>query len=376
MASNTSALTFLHPKLTAILGKPTNTALTQLTKEIYANARAIPSTRGGGGHGHLGLVMPIAEYMLLTGVAFQLPAHPGPVPVHAVGANAATRQETVRAYDATLKEIALATTAREEMKRQLLDAVERLYLAALDDDIFGFADVAISAMLVHLRTTYGPITRGELEANRTSIATMWTPDDPIETLWERVREVQRIALAGGDPLTDEALHDLTLLMFEATGVFTTACDMWRIKPAANQTLIEFRQHFTNENKERLRKLTAAQVGYHGANLATELTRITITDSTVNHSANAAIGNHPTPAPTTKPHGPTTANPHVLTDDGVQMFYCWTHGLGFNRTHTSATCANPGDGHCLTATATNMQGGKNTIQVHGYCHCTECMEPKA
>ncbi len=31
------------------------------------------------------------------------------------------------------------------------------------------------------------------------------------------------------------------------------------------------------------------------------------------------------------------------------------------------CANPADGHCVTATATNMQGGKNIIQAHGYHH---------
>ncbi len=69
-------LTFPHPKLTPIVSTPNNTALKHLTKELYANARAIPSTRGGGGHGHLGLIMPAAEYLVVTGVAFQLPAHP------------------------------------------------------------------------------------------------------------------------------------------------------------------------------------------------------------------------------------------------------------------------------------------------------------
>ncbi len=52
-----------------IIVKPTNTVLKQITKEIYANAQAIPSTQGGGSHAHLGLVMLLAEYMLLTGVA-------------------------------------------------------------------------------------------------------------------------------------------------------------------------------------------------------------------------------------------------------------------------------------------------------------------
>ena len=376
MTSSTSTLTFPHPKLTPIIGTPNNTALKHLTKELYANARAIPSTRGGGGHGHLGLVMPAAEYMVVTGVAFQLPAHPGPGPVHIGAPNAATRQETIRAYDANLKELMLATTVKEEIKKQLLEAVDRLYLATLDDDTFGFAEVSIAAMIAHLRTNYGPITRSTLETNRASITSVWTPDDPIETLWERLREIQRISVEGGDPLTDSAIRDLTFIMFETTGVFTTACDTWRIKPVANQTLIEFRQHFTDENKERLRKLTVAQLGYHSANATATLAQLNINDEPTLHSANAASIVRTTQPPLPIPRISNNATPHVITDDGIQMFYCWTHGLGFNRTHTSATCANPSDGHCISATATNMQGGKNTIQARGYRRRIERTESKA
>jgi len=60
--------------------------------------------------------------------------------------------------------------------------------------------------------------------------------------------VQHISIASGNPLTNGAIHDLMLLMFEATGIFTMACDMWHIKPLTNQTLIEFCEHFTNKIK--------------------------------------------------------------------------------------------------------------------------------
>jgi len=159
-------------------------------------------------------------------------------------------------------------------------------------------------------------------------------------------------------------------MFEATGVFTTACDMWCVKPVANQTLIEFWQHFTNENKECLCKLMAAQLGYHGTNMASEINQLSISKKTPKHSSNAAISTCPMPMTVPTLHNPTTATPHIITDDGMQMFYCWTHGLGFNRTHTSTTCINPADGHCLTATATNMQVGKNIIQTCEYHHRTK------
>jgi len=146
--------------------------------------------------------------------------------------------------------------------------------------------------------------------------------------------------------------------------------MWHIKPVANQTLVEFRDHFTNKNKEPLRKLTTSQLGFHTANAATSGTQLSLADTMTEHSANAAISMQRSPPQTTIPCTPRTPTPHVITDDGVNMFYCWTHGLGFNPTHTSATCDKPASGHCLTATATSMQGGKNIIQARGYRRRTE------
>jgi len=56
---------------------------------------------------------------------------------------------------------------------------------------------------------------------------------------------------------------------------------------------------------------------------------------------------------------------ITTNNGISMYYCWTHGLGFNRTHTSATCSNLANGHCLNATVKNMPGSNNTIMLN--CH---------
>jgi len=137
----------------------TNSGIKQLTKEIYTNACAILSMQGGSGHGHdLGLVMPVAKYMVITGITFQLPVHPGQVPIHTPNATQFQIAKTMHLFDATLAELTTTTIAHEEMKKQLLEAVKRLFLAVLDDDTFGFADVSIAAMIAHLHTTYGPIT--------------------------------------------------------------------------------------------------------------------------------------------------------------------------------------------------------------------------
>jgi len=49
-----------------------------------------------------------------------------------------------------------------------------------------------------------------------------------------------------------------------------------------------------------------------------------------------------------------------------MYYCWTHGLGFNHNHMSATCSKPADGHNTSAMVKNMHGGNNTI-MSNHCH---------
>jgi len=176
METPPSSLAFPHPRLTPIIGTPTNSTVKLLTKEVYTNTRAIPSTRGSGNHGHLGFVMPAAKYLALAGTPFTLPPHPGDTPnITDPRATQYIIAKEVRVFKATIAELTLAITIREELKKQILTAVEHLYLATLDDETFGFAQVLVCNMLSHLSTTYGEITHAELEANHASIATLWSP---------------------------------------------------------------------------------------------------------------------------------------------------------------------------------------------------------
>ena len=58
---------------------PNAAMITLLKRELYANAAAITCPQGGGNHGHLGLVMSVADYAALGGgvVAWADPVHPG-----------------------------------------------------------------------------------------------------------------------------------------------------------------------------------------------------------------------------------------------------------------------------------------------------------
>jgi hypothetical protein len=75
MSTSTGLTTFtlMHDPLTPIEGKPTPEAVCKLRQELYANVRSLPTDLDRGQHGHLGLLMPDADYLALAGAAYILP---------------------------------------------------------------------------------------------------------------------------------------------------------------------------------------------------------------------------------------------------------------------------------------------------------------
>jgi hypothetical protein len=296
--------------------------------------------------------MPVADYTIRAGVGFGWTnsVHPGSLPIHADDANAAIITSRNRAYDANIKEFNEMTKVNLQLKNQILVAVELTFLRLLSDEDFGFADVTPRALLDHLRTTYTDVEPEELEKNRVSLQETWNVEEPIELLWEKITKARAFATRHGDPITEyNALHS-ALVSIETTGVFTEACDKWRDLPTFGKTINTFRTFFDLANKNRLRKLTAKQGGYHGANAAT------IPPLTQAQTQAALIPSSPTP-------GGSTATQAVISDT-TNLYYCWSHGLGWNPLHTSALCNNKGEGHKDNATINKMQGGCDVIMKKG------------
>jgi hypothetical protein len=262
-----SSLTYPHPVLSPIVRTPNNASIQILQKQLYANARAIHSTRGGGLNGHLTLVMPAPDYLVPTGVAFDVPLHPGDSPVHVPAATAPQITEANRRFKYDLAKHRLFCVVAEEIKQQVLLAVPNRYFCVLEDVDYGYSDVSVLTILPHLKATYATMEPEEIENNCARLTATWNPEDPIEELWQRIQEIQRFAAAAHEVITDAAALRLTLGVFEATGVFITATEKWRNKDQADWTMVIFQDHFTRANKERIRKLTAQAAGYHGAHSA-------------------------------------------------------------------------------------------------------------
>jgi hypothetical protein len=273
--------------------------------------------------------------------------HPGAAPVHAIASTAAQIAETNRQFRADTEEHRHYLTVVAELRRQVLTAVHDRYVTALSDPVFGFAAVTVVALLAHLHDTYGRITPEQLETNRAQLSAVWDPgaDGAIEDLWARTTECQDFAQRGLEALQDKTVVRLLLGVFEQTGVFTTACERWRERDIADHTLANLKLHFIKANRERLRKMTAGQMGFHGANAA----EVSSPTPPAVQNANAAAQ---VPTPTPPLRGPT----------GKLWYYCHTHGLSPLATHTSPTCLNKGPNHQDAATLDDMMDGCRRIHL--------------
>jgi len=342
MSLSSTAINFTP--LTPIEGEPDTKTMKLLKAELFSNAMNITSNRGGGDHGHLSLLMSEEAYLAIAGTAFVVPVNPGASPEHAANATSAQITETNRQFLSDQVEYLQYRNVERELKRLLLGVVSATYVARLRHSMFGFSNCTTRDLLDHLVSRYGVVTPAQLEANAADLLREWHPDTSIELLWARRAAVQEFAAEGGDPITDAAAIRKTITVLENTGVFDLDLRDWHNLPEAEQTVPQLELVFTRANKERLRRLTAKQAGYHGANAATQ------------HDLVVPPPNLP---PSSAMSPPALANAAI--SEPPRHYYCWTHGLGINRAHTSITCNHKATGHRDEAVMGNMLGGNNTMQ---------------
>lgn len=325
---------FPHAALTPLANhRPTRQALATLQRELTANAMSVPSIRGDGLSGHYALVTTAATYLTDTGADFVAPTNPGTKPVHPAAATSAQITEGNRQYTADVTEFRLYATTEARLKRLLLEAVPDTFTAKKAHAKFGYAKVTTLALITHLVDTYGTITPDDLALNLTTMNKVWTSNQPIEDLFSQLR-IAQIFAEDEEPIPDSFAIRSALTNLANTGLYTDAIRDWRKLPAADQTLDRFETDFAFAYDERKQHATTTNAGYHHA---------------------AAVTSTKAPTAPTPPRSPVapTATP---------SFYCWSHGLGRNPVHTSATCTNPCPGHRLDATLDNMLGGCPMVQT--------------
>lgn len=244
------------------------------------------------------------------------------------------------------------------MKQQLILAVPEVYYQVLGDDEIGYADVTTLQMLTHLDNTYGSLTEDDLERNVKLMHSPWSIQEPIETLFARLKSCRTFASSCNEPIPEPSAVRAGLQILEATNQFPVACQEWRDKATPlNKTMQNFVIHFSKADVSRKRTLTSRDAGFHRA------AQVQDTPTKATGIRCLEISSQGTTSKLTSAHSANSVNSNSSSQKSKdpEFFYCWTHGVSTNPAHTSRTCNNKQPRHDDSATMDDMKGGCNIIQ---------------
>ncbi len=125
---------------TKIHGQPTVHDVTLLKKELIAIAATIPTTLGGGNHGHAGLIIEPARYLIMTGgTAFTQPGNPRIYPAGlALNAAAGKRTREEASHKEFIAQFEIHKGVEQALKDIIIEAVDEDFLLEIEDEILGF----------------------------------------------------------------------------------------------------------------------------------------------------------------------------------------------------------------------------------------------
>jgi hypothetical protein len=342
---------FPYPTLTPIIGKPTAASIIQLQGEISANARSL--TNRSTNVGHLGMVLPPAEYISKQGVTgpYVPPAPPGPFIMQPGGMAGGDqhRMWMVRCDEHETWQMGMVA-----LKQQMLDAVEETWTHELKVDGEGYDDCTPESVFTYLKETYGVVSSTEASNNRKKLHDPWDEKQPIGNLWVRANKICNFAAYANVHITaSDKLND-TVGVLRRCPKYKRAIETWADKPDADHTWANLVDHFNRFERNEQEQLTAEAAGYHGTAYAAtennnEMAAAVSPDKKSTSSGNAANNNEKRPS--------TFAN---LPKGAVALQWCHSCGLSPNMNHTSHTCTSRKPNHDLTSTFWNMKGGSQVV----------------
>lgn len=372
----------------SITGEPTYEDLTALRDRVYANAASVPSTLGGGAHGHLGMVMPNDVYaVVVPETAWVDPIVP-PDPVF--DGTTAQIAEQNRAYQNNLKAFNECTNLQKALVQYIAASIDDLFIKPYHRPYIQLLGRTTKETLTWLINRYGKISETQIQANEETLKLPYNPnEEPFQILVDRYERARDIAHDANDPISEKKMMNSAIVLLKQSGTVSRPIELWKELPAANRTTwAQFKTHFEHQIKEyQSDRSTAASAGFHQANAATaaQLEESFAAFMTEQNTQAQALATMTTTqiellkllqetqstlaALQSKVQGSNNNDQHSnrnkennsnntrrpWVDNGN---YCWSHGHQVGSNHTSESCTNPSAGHKKSATRTDTMGGSD------------------
>jgi hypothetical protein len=272
--------------VTKIHGQPKDQDITTLEKELIAIAASIPTTLGGGNHGHAGLIVDATKYLTMAGVAFAIPPNPGIYPAGlAANAAAGIRARAEAEHKEEVAQYEILKGVEQALKDIILEAVENDYLMEIEDDTLGFLNQTPRQMIDHLKARGGALDFADTKTLLAERDMEWDLSENPQVYFNRVEKAVKALTRAGITSDMNERRYMALYYLKASGEFDAAVREWENKAAADKTWINIKTfiatEYARENKQN--KLTAKQFRANLIEDQAEATEELIATLTENHT---------------------------------------------------------------------------------------------
>jgi hypothetical protein len=278
--------------VTKIHGQPTSHDITILEKEIIATLANIPTSLGGGNHGHVGVIMNPTKYNTMTrGINFVNPVNPRIYPTGlAVNAIAGTRARAEAEHKELNNQYKTFKGVRLGAKDLILEAADNKYLIKIKHEMMGYINQTPRQMLKHLLNRGGALDFANTKELLAQQDGEWNINKNPQAYFNRVEKAIKGLAQNGITSNLNERRDIALYHLKAAGEFDPAVCEWESKPMPQKTWANIKifisVEYTKENKQN--KLT---VKHFKANALQEQAKATekliamLTDAHTKHMEN-------------------------------------------------------------------------------------------
>jgi hypothetical protein len=219
-----------------------------LEKELITIAASIPSTLGGGNHGHAGVIAETAKCSLMTdGTVFVNPANPGVYPAGLLtNATAGTQAREEAIHKELVAQYEIFKGVEQGLKDIIQEAVEADYFLEIEDKTLGFLNQTPRQMIDHLRNRGGVLDFADTKTLLVERDTEWNVNEVPQLYFNRVEKAMRGLTRAGINSDFNKRRDMALFYLKATGEFNAAVCEWEAKPEADKTWTHIKSFISTE----------------------------------------------------------------------------------------------------------------------------------
>jgi hypothetical protein len=151
------------------------------------------------------------------------------------GMTASLIAETTRLHRKATQVYRTYHNVDQAIKNLIIESFDDAYLNALSDEIVGYVNCMSLQLLTHLLTHYAMIAPTDITQNYERLNTPYDPNQPIETLFQQIRDAQAFTVAGGQPYGAAMIVNVAYKLIFNTGLFPDAFQAWQSRAIAGET---------------------------------------------------------------------------------------------------------------------------------------------